>query len=218
MYIILRILFRSSFHMLPHLTGSSSAEIFDDNLFWLVCKLSNFHIFYNGVAQNYSIVPRLCYFLTFTSFLLLIFLLRSLFPLDEILFDLSDLISLLGLVGSSRNDVVSLLVHNCSSKSLVKEGGSNQKHFVKLKLRIYLKFSNLLSYSYFFPLKLFLGKKVLVFRIFLRHNCDFVIKFELLFILFSYLKKFIRSINVTWSLFVFLLIERSFMYCIVLSF
>ena len=62
-------------------------------------------------------------FLSFISFLLWILLLLLLFLFDKSLFGLSDFLSRFGVTGFSRNDVVSFLVHDCSYKSMVKEGG-----------------------------------------------------------------------------------------------
>ena len=69
-------------------------------------------------------------FLSFISFLLLVFfLLLSPLLFDKSLFSLSDFLSLLGVVVLSRNDVLSFPVHDCSCKFMVKKGGYKSEAF-----------------------------------------------------------------------------------------
>ena len=68
-------------------------------------------------------------FLCFIFVLLLCFLLLSLFLFDKSLFGLSDVLPLLGVAALSRDNVVSYLVHHCSSASMAKEVGSKSERF-----------------------------------------------------------------------------------------
>ena len=79
---------------------------------------------------------------------------------------------MLGIAVLSRNDVVPFLVHDCSSKSMAKEGGCKSEAFSLAKtenlFEVFKSFELLLVVS----CETFFGN----FSVVLRNNSDFLIK------------------------------------------